>query len=84
MPVNPIPAGHYRIRKTGAKSEIANLISNGKKCFYVQIGIELFAFDTQELAEEFVAEKELVADRMSLDFGAKPTAPDDSNETETV
>ena len=84
MPVNPLPAGHYRIRKTGAKSEIANLISNGKKCFYVQIGIELFDFDTLELAEEFVADKELVADRMSLDFGSKPSAPDDNNDAETA
>ena len=84
MPVNPLPAGQYRIRKTSAKSEIANLISKGKKCFYVQIGIELVAFEAQEQAEEYVAGKELVADRMSLDFGVKPSAPDDNNDAETA
>lgn len=84
MPVNPLPAGQYRIRKTSAKSEIANLISEGKKCFYVQIGMKLVAFETQEQAEAYVADKVLVADRMSLDFGSTPAAPDDNSDAETV
>lgn len=49
------------------------MISNGKKCHYVQIGIELFHFTNLEDAKEFVAGKGLVADPMSMDFGVQPT-----------
>jgi len=70
----PVADGHYRIRKAGAKSDISKSIWNGKKCHYVQIGIELTGFATLDEAIEFVADKDLVADRMSLDFGMKPAA----------
>lgn len=72
MPVTSIPDGTYRIRQAGAKSEVANMISNGKKCHYVQIGIELFHVANMDEAKEFVAGKGLVADPMSLDFGVEP------------
>lgn len=72
MPTSTLPDGQYRIRQAGAKSEIANLISNGKKCFYLQIGSDLTRFDNLEEAVDFVAGKGLVADSMSLDFGVKP------------
>lgn len=71
-----VPDGHYRIRQAGAKSQIANSISNGKKCHYVQIGIELTAFGSLEDALEFVDGKDLKADSLSLDFGAKPPQPE--------
>jgi len=83
MSANPVADGHYRIRKAGAKSEIAKAISNGKKCHYVQIGIEMTGFSNLEDAMEFVADKDLVADRMSLDFGMKPAEPE-VEETEEV
>lgn len=84
MQINAIPDGTYRIRQAGAKSEVANLISNGKKCLYVQIGAELFNFDSLEDAKEFVAGKDLIADRMSLDFGVVEPAPveDDKSDGE--
>ncbi|QEG22212.1 hypothetical protein [Mariniblastus fucicola] len=78
---NPVAEGHYRIRKAGAKSEIAKAISNGKKCHYVQIGIDLFNFDNLDEAIEFVADKDLVADVMSLDFGMDHDAPEETEET---
>ena len=77
MPINAIPEGTYRIRQAGAKSEIANLVSNGKKCHYVQIGIEITGFDSLESAQEFVADKDLVADKMSMDFGVEKAAPEE-------
>lgn len=80
MSANPVADGHYRIRKAGAKSEIAKAISNGKKCHYVQIGIEMTGFSNLEDAIEFVADKDLVADRMSLDFGMKPAEPEAEEE----
>lgn len=76
MQSNPVADGHYRIRKAGAKSDIAKSISNGKKCHYVQIGVELVAFDNLDAAIEFVQDKDLVADSMSLDFGMEPAAPE--------
>lgn len=76
MTANPVADGHYRIRKAGAKSDIAKSISNGKKCHYVQIGIELVAFDNLDEAIEFVQGKDLVADSMSLDFGMEAAAPE--------
>ncbi len=82
MQSNPVAEGNYRIRKAGAKSDIAKSISNGKKCHYVQIGIELFNFGNLEEAIEFVEGKGLVADPMSLDFGAKPSKPDDNDDDE--
>ena len=72
MSSNPVADGHYRIRKAGAKSDIAKAISNGKKCHYVQIGIDMVGFANLEEAIEYVADKDLVADRMSLDFGMAP------------
>lgn len=78
----PVADGHYRIRKAGAKSDIARSISNGKKCHYVQIGIEMVGFPTLDEAIEFVADKDLVADRMSLDFGIKPAEPAEVEEVE--
>jgi len=80
MQSNPVAEGHYRIRKAGAKSDIAKSISNGKKCHYVQIGIEMFNFDNLDEAIEFVAGKDLVAHPMSLDFGVKPAAPAEGDE----
>lgn len=77
MSSNPVADGHYRIRKAGAKSDIAKAISNGKKCHYVQIGIEMVGFPNLEEAIEYVADKDLVADRMSLDFGMKPAAAEE-------
>ena len=74
----PVADGHYRIRKAGAKSDIAKSISNGKKCHYVQIGIELTPFDSLEESIEYVQGKDLVADRMSLDFGVKPEPPEEA------
>lgn len=78
MSVNSVADGFYRIRQAGAKSDIANSISNGKKCHYVQIGIELTACASLESAQEFVEGKGLEADPMSLDFGVKadPPAPE--------
>ena len=73
----PVADGHYRIRKAGAKSDIAKSISNGKKCHYIQIGIELTPFDSLEESIEYVQGKDLVADRMSLDFGVKPEPPEE-------
>ena len=84
MSANPVAPGHYRIRKAGAKSDIAKSISNGKKCHYVQIGIELVAFDKLEEAMEYVADKDLVADAMSLDFGIEPQAPEAEGAVEEV
>lgn len=72
MSIISLPDGTYRIRQAGAKSEVANLISNGKKCHYVQIGGDLTKVDSYEDAVEFVAGKGLVADPMSMDFGVKP------------
>lgn len=80
MTSTPVPAGYYRIRKAGAKSVIANSISQGKKCHYVQIGIELSSFDNLEDAQAFVEGKGLIADAMSLDFGVEPSKPADSDE----
>ena len=88
MPVNAIPDGTYRIRQAGAKSEVANMISEGKKCFYVQIGVELTRCANMDEAKEFVADKGLVADTMSLDFGEpaqpaeEPAATEDAAATE--
>jgi len=82
MTTNPVAEGHYRIRKAGAKSDIAKAISNGKKCHYVQIGIDLTPFDNIEDAMEFVAGKDLVADSISLDFGVKPAEPEESEDAE--
>ena len=75
MTNNIVPDGHYRIRTAGAKSRIAISISKGKKCHYVQIGSKLFGFESLEDAIEFVKGKGLIADRMSLDFGTKPSEP---------
>ena len=72
MPPSAVPEGSYRIRQAGAKSDISNEVWNGKKCFYVQIGIELSGFESMEKAQEFVAGKDLVPDPMSLDFDLKP------------
>lgn len=79
----PVADGKYRIRKAGAKSQIANSIYNGKKCHYVQIGIELTGFGSLEDAQEFVADKGLEADKMSLDFGITPEPPEEETEDET-
>ena len=79
-----VPNGLYRIRKAGAKSQIAIEISNGKKCHYVQIGIELTRFDNLEDAMEFVEGKELQADPMSLDFGMKKEVPAEEKADEPV
>lgn len=84
MTTNTVPDGHYRIRQAGAKSDIANQISNGKKCHYVQIGIELTRFDNLEDAMEFVEGKELQADPMSLDFGMKKEVPVEEKADEPV
>lgn len=75
MQISSVPEGFYRIRQAGAKSDIANELSAGKKCLYVQIGIELTLFDNIELAQEFVEGKGLEADRMSMDFGVEKTPP---------
>lgn len=68
--------GCYRIRQAGAKSQIANQISNGKKCHYVQIGSEKTPFGSLDEAIEFVQGKGLEADKMSLDFGMKKAEPE--------
>ena len=75
MSTNSVADGHYRIRKAGAKSDIAKSISNGKKCHYVQIGIDRHVFENLEDALEYVDGKGLVADSMSLDFGMKKPEP---------
>lgn len=77
----PVADGKYRIRKAGAKSQISNSVYNGKKCHYVQIGIEVTGFANLEDAQEFVASKDLEADKMSLDFGMKPVS-EEVEETE--
>jgi len=84
MSSNPVADGHYRIRKAGAKSDIAKAISNGKKCHYVQIGIEMVGFPNLEEAIEYVADKDLVADRMSLDFGMAPAVVEEEVEEAVV
>ncbi len=84
MTSTPVADGKYRIRKAGAKSHIANSIFNGKKCHYVQIGIEMTGFDSLEAAQEFVEGKGLEADRMSLDYGAKPIAAEEVVEEDTT
>lgn len=88
MPTSSTVAnGCYRIRQAGAKSQIANSISNGKKCHYVQIGSEQTAFSTLEDCMEFVEGKGLEADPMSLDFGKKrpePAAEADGAEEEAA
>jgi len=77
MPTSSTVAnGCYRIRQAGAKSQIANQISNGKKCHYVQIGSEQTAFGSFEDCVEFVEGKGLEADPMSMDFGKKKAAPE--------
>ena len=78
MPINSVADGHYRIRQAGAKSDIANSLSNGKKCHYVQIGIDMTGFDNLEAAQKFVEGKGLVADSMSLDYGVKPDPPEEA------
>jgi len=83
MPLTALPDENYRIRQAGAKSEIANQISNGKKCFYVQIGTDLSSFASLELAQEFVKGKGLVPDAMSLDYGMKAEPEDTEAEAET-
>lgn len=75
-----VPNGQYRIRKAGAKSQIAVEIFNGKKCHYVQIGTEQTPFSSLEEAMEFVEGKGLEADKMSLDFGMKPAEPEEVEE----
>ena len=82
MTTAAVPDGFYRIRQAGAKSDIANLISNGKKCHYVQIGLDLANFDSLESAMEFVEGKGLKADPMSLDFGKKPDPPEEKKDDE--
>lgn len=82
MTINPVAEGHYRIRIAGAKSDIANAISNGKKCHYVQIGGELFDFESLEAAKKFVGGKGLVADLQSLDFGTDPPEADEETVAE--
>ncbi len=77
MTNNSVPDGHYRIRLAGAKSDIANAISDGKKCHYVQIGIELTKVDSIDDAKEFVKGKGLIADAQSLDYGEKPAEPEE-------
>ena len=85
MSINSLPVGTYRIRQAGAKSEVANLISNGKKCHYVQIGTELFDFESLVDAQKFVSGKGLVADSMSMDFGSECADPgDDDADTSTA
>ena len=76
MTINSVANGYYRIRTAGANSEIANQISNGKKCHYVQIGVELFDFASLEEAKKFVEGKGLIADSRSLDFGEEPAESD--------
>ena len=73
MAINSVADGYYRIRSAGANSDIANQISNGKKCHYVQIGVELFDFTSLEDAKKFVEGKGLIADSRSLDFGETPS-----------
>ena len=75
MTINSVADGYYRIRTAGANSDIANQISNGKKCHYVQIGVELFDFASLEEAKKFVEGKGLIADSRSLDFGEPPPEP---------
>lgn len=82
--INSVDDGHYRIRIAGAKSDIANAISNGKKCHYVQIGVELFNFDSLEDAIKFVDGKGLVADSRSLDFGADAAESNDEAVAEDI
>ena len=77
MTMKTVADGHYRIRKAGANSDIANAVSNGKKCHYVQIGVELFDFENLEEAKKFVEGKGLIADSQSLDFGTDQTKPHD-------
>ncbi len=74
--INSIADGHYRIRTAGANSEIANQISNGKKCHYVQIGVEFFDFTSLEEAKKFVEGKGLIPDSKSLDFGESSSEPE--------
>lgn len=76
MTINSVADGYYRIRSAGANSDIANQISNGKKCHYVQIGVELFGFTSLEDAKEFVEGKGLIADSKSLDFGEPLPEPE--------
>lgn len=76
--------GCYRIRQAGAKSDIANMISDGKKCHYVQIGSEKTPFGSLEEAIEFVQDKGLEADRMSLDYGMKKAPPAEESPEEDV
>ena len=76
MTISSVANGYYRIRTAGANSDIANQISNGKKCHYVQIGIELFDFTSLDEAKQFVNGKGLIADSRSLDFGEQPPEPD--------
>ena len=80
MAASAVPNGQYRIRKAGAKSQIAIEISNGKKCHYVQIGSEQTPFNSLEEAIEFVQGKGLEADKMSLDYGMKPAEPAEATE----
>ena len=83
MPTSSAVAnGRYRIRQAGAKSQIANLISNGKKTHYVQIGSEQTAFATLEDCMAFVEGKGLEADPMSLDFGKKAAPPEPEAEVD--
>ncbi|MEM9410762.1 MAG: hypothetical protein AAGA30_06585 [Planctomycetota bacterium] len=84
MTISSVADGHYRIRTAGANSDIANQISNGKKCHYVQIGIELFDFASLEEAKEFVKGKGLTADSRSLDFGEKPAETDSESSDEST
>ena len=85
MTINSVADGYYRIRSAGANSDIANRISDGKKCHYVQIGVELFDFTSLEDAKKFVEGKGLIADSRSLDFGEQPTAPDsETTDSETT
>ena len=74
--------GQYRIRQAGAKSQVANEISNGKKCHYVQIGSEKTPFGSMDEALEFVEGKGLEADSLSLDYGKKkaPKPAEESSE----
>ena len=84
MTINSVADGHYRIRSAGANSDIANRISNGKKCHYVQIGVELFDFASLEDAKKFVEGKGLIADSRSLDFGEQPPEPDSEASKESA
>ena len=79
MTINSVADGYYRIRSAGANSDIANQISNGKKCHYVQIGLELFDFPSLEDAKKFVEGKGLIADSRSLDFGEPPKSDSEAS-----